>query len=133
MKMIFLKHWLPFLFAFSLVGCATNPPADWDSRVGHYTYADAVHELGQPDREIQLGNGSTEFKWFARTAPSTAASNPSLAVGGLNNPNAANKAGWGGANSAVGSGAFAGTGFNSRYLELTFDSHGVLSSWSKNY
>ena len=131
MKMNFLKHFLTCLFAFSLVGCATNPPADWNSRVGHYTYADAVRELGQPDREIHLGNGSTEFKWFPRTAPSNAASNPSLAVGGLNNPNPANN--WSGVSTQIGSGSYAGTGFNSRYLELTFDSHGVLTAWSRNY
>lgn len=133
MKMSFPKSVLPLVFVCSLVGCATNPPADWNSRVGHYTYADAVHELGQPDREIRLGNGSTEFKWFARTAPPNAVSNPSMAVGGLNNPNAANKAGWSGAGTGVGNGSIAGTGFNSRYLELTFDSHGVLTTWSKNY
>ena len=26
-----------------------------------------------------------------------------------------------------------GPGINDRYLQLTFDSHGVLTAWSKNY
>ena len=132
--MNFLKHLLSLLFATSLVGCATNPPVDWNSRVGHYTYTDAVRELGQPGREIRLSNGSTEFKWFPRTGPAPAAANSgsSFAVGGLNNPNAANNLNWTAANSGIGTGPGASHAFN-RYLELTFDSNGVLTSWSKNY
>jgi len=125
-----LKHFLPLLLVVNLVGCATNPPVDWNSRVGHYTYYDAVHDLGPPDREIHLSNGATEFKWFSRTAPAGAGPNPSFTVGGLNNPTAANTPGWNGANNGVGNGSPA---FNNRYLELTFDSNGVLTAWSRNY
>ena len=119
-----LKHLLPFMLAASLVGCATNSPIDWNSRVGHYTYADAVRDLGQPDRQIRLSNGSTEFKWFSQTVPATAAANSGFSAGGLNNPNPANNANW---NGATTSHAF------DRYLELTFDANGILASWSKGY
>jgi len=96
-----------------LSGCATTSPVDWDSRVGRYTYAQAVNELGPPNRQIRLSNGATEFKWF------------SPAPGGNNFGT--------GMNNGFGPGQSFNPGFNNRYLQLTFDRNGVLTAWSKNY
>jgi hypothetical protein len=98
-----------FLIASFLAGCATAPPVDWNSRVGHYTYAQAVNELGQPNREIRLSYGATEFKWFAQTP------------------------GGAGMNNGFGAAQNFNPGFDNRYLQLTFDTNGVLTAWSKNY
>ena len=48
-----------FLAVVFISGCATAPPVDWNSRVGHYTYAQAVNELGPPNRQSRLSNGAT--------------------------------------------------------------------------
>ena len=109
-----------FLAIAFITGCATTQPVDWNSRVGQYTYAQAVNELGPPNRQIRLSNGQTEFKWFSQAARNDA----SFSVGGMTQP-AANT----GMNNNVGAGA----DLNNRYLQLTFDGNGVLKSWSKNY
>lgn len=108
-----------FLASNFVTGCATAPPVDWKSRVGHYTYAQAVNELGPPNRQIRLSNGATEFRWFPRQPPS------SFGVGGMNQSGANNY----GMDNNLG----ASPGFNDRYLQLTFDANGVLTGWSKNY
>ena len=48
---------------FFLAGCATNR-VDWSSRIGKYTYDQAVEELGVPDRSATLTNGSTVAEWL---------------------------------------------------------------------
>lgn len=103
-------------FAIALIsGCATAPPVDWNSRVGHYTYTQAINEYGPPNREARLSNGTTTVKWFVPT------------VGTIGTPNNNMNNGFG-----VGPNANPGS-FSTRYLQLTFDSNGVLTDWSKNY
>lgn len=110
----------PLLAAWLLVialisGCATTPPVDWDSRVGHYTYAQAINELGPPNRQARLSSGATQAKWFVPTVGTIG-----TPVNNLNN-------GFGvGPNPKPGN-------FSDRYLQLTFDSNNVLTNWSKNY
>lgn len=48
---------------FFLVGCATTK-IDWNSRIGQYTYDDAVSELGVPDRQATLSDGSVVAEWL---------------------------------------------------------------------
>jgi hypothetical protein len=103
-----------FLTIAFIIGCATTPPVDWTSRVGHYTYAQALNELGPPNRQIRLSNGATEFKWFLQ---------PGGPTGMPNN----------GMNNGFGVGQNVAPGFSDRYLQLTFDAKGVLTDWSKNY
>jgi hypothetical protein len=97
-----------FLAIAFFTGCATTPPVDWNSRVGHYTCAQAIRELGPPNREARLSNGTTEFKWFPQPGA------------GLNH-------GYGAGQN------FSPGGFSDRYLQLNFDTRGVLTNWSKNY
>ena len=115
MKLSVVGSLLAFLVlaAAFVTGCATAPPVDWGSRVGHYTYAQAVHELGPPNRQIRMSNGATEFKWFLQPATDGAGMNRTgINYNGMNN-------------------AF-GPGNSDRYLQLTFDRNGVLTAWSRN-
>ena len=70
MKMnLAVKFSLPVILALAvafLTGCATPPPVDWDSRVGHYTYDQAVTDLGLPDRQTRLSDGKVMYKWFVQ-------------------------------------------------------------------
>lgn len=42
--------------AFLLAGCSTTKKVDWDSRVGRFTYDQAIAELGPPDKQSRLGD-----------------------------------------------------------------------------
>jgi hypothetical protein len=103
-----------FLAIAFITGCATVPPVDWNSRVGHYTYAQAVNELGPPNRQVRLSSGATEFKWFLQPK------------GGIGVPS-------NGMNNGFGVGPNITPAFNNQYLQLTFDTNGVLTTWLKNY
>lgn len=56
--------WAPLLLIFFVAGCATR--IDWSSRVGHYTYDDAVLELGPPDKQARLEDGTLVAEWLTR-------------------------------------------------------------------
>jgi hypothetical protein len=58
----FLKS-LPILgFGFLVSSCATNK-VQWEDRVGEYTYDQAVLEMGPPDKEARLENGTRVCEW----------------------------------------------------------------------
>ena len=52
--------------AFLVAGCQTRTQTQWDSRVGVYTYDQAVQELGPPERSTKLADGSTVVEWITR-------------------------------------------------------------------
>jgi hypothetical protein len=54
---------LAFSFALLLTACATNK-VDWQSRVGNYSYDQAVLEFGPPDKEATLQNGTRVSEWL---------------------------------------------------------------------
>ena len=58
---------LGWMLIFS-IGCATARP-NWDERVGHYTYDQAVSELGAPDNVDLLADGDTTAYWYSRQKP----------------------------------------------------------------
>jgi hypothetical protein len=121
MKMNFaVKFSLPVTLALAvayLTGCAT-PSVSWDSRVGHYTYDQAVTDLGPPDRQARLSDGKVVSKWFVQP-PVGPRFNSGMSYYGNNSF---------GANQAI------GAGFNSQMLQLTFETNGTLAAWSKiNY
>ena len=39
---------------------------DWTSRISHYTYDQAVTELGPPDKSAKLTDGSTVAEWLTQ-------------------------------------------------------------------
>ena len=48
-----------------LIGCASTK-IDWNSRVGVYTYDQAVTELGPPDKYAKLTDGTVVAEWMTR-------------------------------------------------------------------
>ncbi len=91
-----------------LVGCATNKVA-WNTRVGNYTYDQAVSELGPPDNSATLTDGTRVCDWIT---------NRSSRSGVIT--------------------AWQRDGFATYYdvspewvLRLTFDPDGKLKSWKK--
>lgn len=47
-------------------GCRTTGGSNWDKRIGEATFADAVGELGQPERSVELSDGSLVAQWLHR-------------------------------------------------------------------
>lgn len=47
-----------------LVGCESRPKIDWNQRVGHYQYDDAIRELGPPDNSATLTDGTVVAEWL---------------------------------------------------------------------
>ena len=50
------------MWAAILTGCA-GPKIDWNTRVGSYTFDDAVREMGPPERQATLSDGSKVVDW----------------------------------------------------------------------
>lgn len=60
-------HFLILLAAvLFLAGCATTRQVDWNSRVGFYTYDQAIVEFGPPDKQATLSDGRTVAEWISR-------------------------------------------------------------------
>ncbi len=105
---------LVFIAAF-IAGCKTTPPVDWNSRIGTYTYSQAVTELGSPDKRFKLDDDKTLAQWI--TVFSSALTPRSGYV-----------------REGVELGVSQNTGLNysESVLQLTFDKNGKLVAWSKN-
>lgn len=107
------------LASFSLLftGCASKPKVDWNSRVGSFTYDQAVVELGPPDRESTLTDGRKVAEWVVGRSRS----------GGLS-------IGFGSYSGPVGVGVSqsVGPGPRDKVLRLTFSPDGKLASWVRN-
>ena len=56
---------LSFAFCLFLIGCASTK-IDWNSRIGNYTYDQAVLELGPPDKYAKLTDGTVVAEWMTR-------------------------------------------------------------------
>ena len=48
-----------------LCGCATSK-VNWAERVGHYSFDQAVVELGPPDKQARLQDGTVVAEWLTR-------------------------------------------------------------------
>lgn len=48
-----------------LAGCATAR-IDWSGRIGHYNVDQAIVELGPPDKQAKLGDGTVVAEWLVR-------------------------------------------------------------------
>ena len=105
-----------FLAAAFITGCRTTPQVDWNSRVGIYTYNQAVAEFGSPDKQTKLSDGKTVDEWI------TLHGSTGL-VGGAN----------AGGIDTIGGGQPVVQSFKDHVLELTFGADGKLVSFSKNY
>jgi hypothetical protein len=59
------------LTAGLLAGCATSRDQTWNSRVGQYGVKQAILDLGQPHRAIQLPDGTQVGIWLIRSGTQT--------------------------------------------------------------
>ncbi len=109
------------LVAAFLIGCKTTPKVDWNSRVGVYTYDQAVTELGPPDRQAKLDDGKTVAEWITHHSGGSCLS---IGTGFFS--------GGGGSGAGVGVGQSIGSGYSDKVLKLTFGSDNKLIAWSKN-
>jgi hypothetical protein len=121
MKMnLAVKFSLPAILALAVVllaGCVTTPPIDWNSRVGNYTYNQALSEFGLPNRQAKQSDGKAVYKWFVQP-PVVPRINSGMSYYG---------------NHGFGAGQTIGSSGNDQMLQLTFDTDGKLTAWSKNY
>jgi hypothetical protein len=122
-------YWaLGLLGIFSLLqGCQStgagsqkNPSevAQWNNRIGSYTYSQALAELGSPNSQKKLPNGLTEYVWKENEFYDSSKLGPQTSTVdrfGQTKPNT---------QSGV-------IGFESRRLSLFFDQEGKLRSWQK--
>jgi hypothetical protein len=97
-------------------GCASKPQPDWNQRIGHYTFDQAVQELGPPFSSIRLQDGTTVAEWFLKAGPQF-----SFGVG----------TGFGGGPVGVGVGQGVTTPPKGHYLRLTFSPEDQLQRWEK--
>ena len=66
-----MNGWKVFSWPWVLVGllwvlsagCETYGKADWKSRVGHYSWDQAIEELGPPESEAKTSDGSRVARW----------------------------------------------------------------------
>jgi hypothetical protein len=101
-----------------MVGCKTTKPIDWNSRVGTYTFDQAVTELGPPDKQTTLSDGKLVAQWIThRNGGSGFSVGTGFYTGGV----------------GVGVGHSVGSGYPDKILTLTFGTNSVLAAFSKNY
>ncbi len=101
-----------------IAGCKTTKPVDWNSRVGTYTFDQAVTELGPPDKQTTLSDGKLVAQWIAhRNGGSSFSVGTGFYTGGV----------------GVGVGHSVGSRYQDRILTLTFGKNYLLTAWSKNY
>lgn len=103
------------LVAAFICGCASTKKVDWNSRVGTYTFDQAVAELGPPDKQAKTSDGKTVAEWIRRRSGGS-----SISFG----------TGFYGRNSGVGVGHTVGSGYREDATRLTFDADGKLLLWS---
>ena len=112
-----VKATFPVIFtAVLLVGCVT-PQIDWSARVGHYTYDQAVLELGPPDRYAKLSDGSTIADWLTERGQVVMTPGPYFVPAGC----------YSGPLTPIHSETY----LPARYLRLGFDTTGELKTWKK--
>lgn len=97
--------------ALLLAACATTPKIDWASRVGNYSFDNAVREMGPPDKDAKLSDGSRVSEWLTDRGQAR-----SVIVGYP-------RSRYSGYHDIVQSPDY--------YLRLSFDTNGTLIDWKK--
>jgi len=104
------------------VGCASKK-VNWQSRVGNYTYDQAVAELGPPDKQTVLSDGNKVAEWITDRG----------SRGGVGIGFGTGSYGYrSGVSTGVGIGQTIGGSSYERFLRLTFLPDGKLLSWQKD-
>lgn len=115
MRRKFAAKFLSLTAALFLVGCVSYQ-AQWNARVGNYTYDQAVVELGPPDKRAQLSDNQTVAEWISRYSTGGTVG---VATDFYGRP--------------IG-GGFMQTApvYRESKLRLTFNTNNVLTAWSRN-
>jgi hypothetical protein len=114
-----VQGWVPMLLLLLLCACATQK-TDWSARVGKYTYEQAVHDLGPPQRQMKLDGGAMVAEWQTQRGRTEVYYPANYAFGpyGQRYP-----------------GMYGGMPMTNtipdRYLRLTFDASGRLTDWKE--
>lgn len=110
-----MKRLLALPLALFIAGCATQKHGiDWESRAGTYTYDQAVSEMGPPDKESKLSEGTRVAEWHLKDRGGMSLS---FGLGSYSQ------------HSGVGVGQNLGTfGGGHEFLRLVFRPDGVLKS-----
>ena len=117
--------WLSLIVLIFLAGsCASGPKTaikkiDWGSRIGTYTYEEALAELGEPDVISESSEGKTA-EWVLRRSPGV-----SLGFG-IGSGSYGHHTSMG-----VGVGTSVSPPPSGEYLHLRFDKDGKLAEWSR--
>ena len=106
------------LACFVVAGCQSTPKVNWDTRIGSFTYDEAVIELGPPDKSAPLTDGRLVVEWIK---PSRGGFSFGVGMGSY------------GGHSGVGVGQSVSSDFPDKVLRLTFGPDYKLTEWSKNY
>lgn len=116
MKKNFAAKMFCLVVALMLAGCVSYQ-AQWDARVGVYTYDQAVVELGPPDKQAKLTDGKTVAEWVSRYSTGGSAGIGTGIYGG-----------------GIGGGYVIQTTptYRESKLRLTFGTNNVLTAWSRD-
>jgi hypothetical protein len=106
--------WVMALALFILAGCATHK-IDWAGRADNYIFDEAVVELGPPDKQAKLSDGSLVADSLTRRGR-----NAIYATGCYGAP------GWPGY-----APVYVGSATPDNFLRLTFGRSGQLTAWKK--
>lgn len=104
------------MFTAGLSGCRSTPKVDWNTRIGTFTYDQAVAELGPPDKSAKLTDGRTVAEWVTGYKRGS-----SLSLG----------TGVFGGHGGVSVGQTVGGGSRAQVLRLTFDQENRLLEWTR--
>ena len=108
--------WSCLMLGLLVTGCASKPKVDWDSRIGNFTYDQAVLELGPPAANTRLDDGTIVADWFLKYG-----SQFSFGIG----------TGFSSGGGGVGVGQSVSTTPAGHYLRLVFAPDGKLRQWQK--
>ena len=113
----FSRSWLRLLaclcVALWLAGCATQR-VDWAARIGHFTYEQAVLDMGPPDKHAKLADGTIVAEWLTDRGSTYAYGAP-------------------GPYGPFYAGAVSTYSTPSRFTRLTFGPDGQLIAWKRVY
>ena len=99
----------------TLAGCASHK-IDWNTRVGNYTFDQAVVELGPPTKQARLTDGTLVAEWQTQRGHTQTYFAPSYGYRGRY---------YGGYYSPI------TTWSPDAFIRLTFDASGNLTAWKK--
>lgn len=110
---------LAALLVLLVAGCVTTPKINWAARVGHYTFDQTVTEIGPPDKQAKLADGSVVAEWITQRSRTHVFAAPSYAY--------ASPYGYG-----MMSPMYMDTATSPEYyLRLTFGADGQLAGWKR--